>query len=259
MAEYDHVPIEDCDPAIRAAVAGIRSATGVWEDSVAVWLATPEWGSKHGRLQIRFDLAGPVLARPAVTFHEREPFAFAWWGSQQDVEWQAPWVFSLRDDFPRNLSHLNPFPADWWVSPCLALARLDALYERFGTRGIVDRLREWLRDAAADALTIDGWHPVPRAETPPGHSSIEAMADAAWLQEQAVKGASSGFLAGIATSTIAGLEQEQTGMVVRCAALDHAAEAWGSVHPGREMPDCPRALSEVRFGLGRNPMDIGVE
>lgn len=71
----------------------------------------------------------------------------------------APSLYIDREDFPRNLSHLNPVPHGYPVSPCVALAGSQAIYDQGGLRLLVDRLVNWLTDAARGTLTHDGWEP----------------------------------------------------------------------------------------------------
>ena len=71
----------------------------------------------------------------------------------------APSLYIDREDFPRNLSHLNPVPTGYPASPCVALAGSQAIYDQGGIRLLVDRLVSWLTDAARGTLTHDGWEP----------------------------------------------------------------------------------------------------
>lgn len=80
---------------------------------------------------------------------------------------QAPKVW-LREDFPRNLPHINPGAVGEKVNPCLFEGSLDEVLHRFGLERIIDQLSEWLTKAACGQL-IDlehGWEPTRRDSAP---------------------------------------------------------------------------------------------
>lgn len=115
-----------------------------------------------GGIAILFVLKTDRISDPARNdILDEEPIAFIY--RQEAVGADAPSVFSDRVDFPRDLAHLNPVPGTSPASICLAREGLQTLYERFGVGGVIERLRDWLRDAKTDSLNRDGWEPVPVA------------------------------------------------------------------------------------------------
>ena len=84
--------------------------------------------------------------------------------SIDNVGLDAPGVWSGRDNFPRDIGHINPTPADDPVSLCLALAGLQSIYDRYGIDGVLDRLISWLHDAKTGQLMLDHWEPVPMGD-----------------------------------------------------------------------------------------------
>ena len=89
---------------------------------------------------------------------DEEPIALVY--PEGKVGTNAPFVCSDRKNFPRDLTHLNPVSNTSPVSICLAREGLQAVYERFGVKGVIERLRDWLRDARTDSLNRDGWEPI---------------------------------------------------------------------------------------------------
>ncbi len=74
----------------------------------------------------------------------------------------------LRNDFPRNLPHINPHRADQMVPPCIYEGSLDDLLHDRGLDAVVDQLIDWLGRAATGTL-IDlsqGWEPTRRDSCP---------------------------------------------------------------------------------------------
>ncbi|HYC06192.1 MAG TPA: Mov34/MPN/PAD-1 family protein [Azospirillaceae bacterium] len=122
------------------------------------------------------------------------------WEDEQDAGFTAPSVVSRRADFPRDIAHLNPVPDDWPASPCLSRSSggLAHLYDRFGTQGIVEALRNWMLDAAAGTLDPTEWHPVPMGAAALGRDAVAVIADPAFFQELAAGGKQGGFAAGVA-------------------------------------------------------------
>lgn len=75
---------------------------------------------------------------------------------------KAPNVL-LRKDFPRNLPHINPGPADSFVAPCIYDGPLDdLLHVGRGLTEILDRVQDWLTKAASNSLINrnQGWEPI---------------------------------------------------------------------------------------------------
>lgn len=75
---------------------------------------------------------------------------------------KAPTVL-LRKDFPKNLPHINPSPADGYVAPCIYDGSLDdLLHLGRGLTEILDRVQDWLTKAASNSLINrdQGWEPI---------------------------------------------------------------------------------------------------
>lgn len=75
---------------------------------------------------------------------------------------KAPTVL-LRKDFPRNLPHINPGPADGHVAPCIYDGSLDdLLHVGRGLTEILARVQDWLTKAASNSLINrnQGWEPI---------------------------------------------------------------------------------------------------
>lgn len=76
---------------------------------------------------------------------------------------RAPRVW-LREDFPKDLPHINPHQAGHRVNPCLFEGSLDEVLHRFGLERIIDQLSDWLTKAASGQLIdlAQGWEPTRR-------------------------------------------------------------------------------------------------
>ena len=117
---------------------------------------------EDNRIVILFTLKTDRVSDPARRdILDEEPIALVY--PEGKVGTDAPFVCSDRKDFPRDLTHLNPVSNTAPVSICLAREGLQAVYERFGVKGVIERLRDWLRDARTDSLNRDGWEPIPVA------------------------------------------------------------------------------------------------
>ena len=71
---------------------------------------------------------------------------------------------SLREDFTRNLPHIQPWITDGRPVPCIYDGHLDELVHRDGFVGVLNHASLWLKNAALNGL-IDpkqGWEPVRR-------------------------------------------------------------------------------------------------
>jgi len=153
----DPLPEAEWDHALRYEVARIVNDRAVNASTVRL-RRLPDGG-----IAIFFVLKTDRISDPARDdILDEEPIAVLY--KCGAVGTDAPRVFSDRVDFPRDLSHLNPVPSTSPASICLAREGLQALYERFGVGGVIERLRDWLRDAKTDSLNRDGWEPVPVAE-----------------------------------------------------------------------------------------------
>ncbi|MGO7027936.1 hypothetical protein ACCS69_29345 [Rhizobium johnstonii] len=83
--------------------------------------------------------------------------------------WKSPTIY-LRQDFPRDLPHLQPSPADALPRPCLVDGSQDEFFSHFaliesGIIGLLEQLASWLANAAVDSLInpAQGWEPALRA------------------------------------------------------------------------------------------------
>lgn len=84
----------------------------------------------------------------------------------------------LRQDFPLDLPHINPYSPGSLVSPCIFEGSLDELMHRLGLDAVIDQLIDWLTKAASGTL-IDpsqGWEPT-RRDYGQGRSLIIASAE----------------------------------------------------------------------------------
>jgi hypothetical protein len=167
----------------------LRASAGVDEASVRFAVDASE-------ARIEFALATELAALPPhADIRPVEPISFTY-DRVDDIGLGPPrQVLSRREDFPRNLGHLNPVRAEAPASLCLAVAGLARLYDRFGLEGVLERLRTFLRDAKIGALMQDGWEPVPYGDTSvlrPG------SLDARFFQELAAAKPEGGVAYGVA-------------------------------------------------------------
>lgn len=117
-----------------------------------------------GRVRITIRVRTERRLVPGPTpIQDVEPITLVY-ASVDAVGLQAPAVWSGRADFPRNIGHINPTPADHPVSLCLARAGLQVVYDHYGIDGVLDRLMSWMFDAKTGQLMSDGWEPVPMGE-----------------------------------------------------------------------------------------------
>lgn len=144
-------------PAIEREIAQIRDELAVVKNTVRATTLS------DGQIVIAFTVqTDEIGGEPAAPILDREPVAVVY--PPGGVGLKGPKVYSDREDFPRDLTHLNPVPDDSPVSICLAREGHGALYERDGISGIVGRLCRWFLDAKAGTLNRGGWEPVPIAE-----------------------------------------------------------------------------------------------
>ena len=87
-----------------------------------------------------------------------------------DYPWSPP-KFTLRDDFPRNLPHLQPDAVDKPPRPCLLDGSPEEFFAQFGLAEagafhLVEQLALWLRRAAVGGLIdpAQGWEPTIRRD-----------------------------------------------------------------------------------------------
>ena len=115
------------------------------------------------RALISFEIETDILLDPLdreIEILDIEPIVFRY-PAPKHVGSLAPEILSDRSDFPRDLLHLFPTPADEPASLCLARSGLQPIYNSSGVMGVVSRLLNWLSDAKTETLYEDGWDPVP--------------------------------------------------------------------------------------------------
>jgi hypothetical protein len=181
--------------AVRREMSLIALSAGVQKDTVQLRI-----DPRDAWVQISFalEMETPV-ERLDTRIEPVEPFVLVY-GDIDAVGITAPkLVLSGRDDFPRNLGHLNPVRVDQPASLCLARSGLQPIYDRYGIEGIMVRLRTWMRDAMTGGLMSDGWEPVPFLATMPMRGGL---IDPAAFQEIAAKRrAEIGWTSGVAIIT----------------------------------------------------------
>lgn len=151
------------DPPIRA-------------DSVAYEVDAKGWA------YIWFEIETDVLLEPEDTpILDVEPIRLRY-SSENSVGRRAPSVFSAREDFPRDLPHINPSADNEPAWLCLARSGLQRIYDADGIAGVVEQLVRWLNDAKTENLYADGWDPVPGLDF---EECVVGRIDAAALQEYA--------------------------------------------------------------------------
>ncbi|WP_440997541.1 ThiF family adenylyltransferase [Arhodomonas sp. SL1] len=152
------MPETDWPDALRREVSRICRWPAVNSDTLSV--TTDE----SDRVHIGFDLKTERLLEPVATpIQEIEPITLVY-RSVEAVGMYAPAVWSARPDFPREIGHINPTPLEHPASLCLVRAGLQAVYDRYGVDGVLDRLSDWFHDAKTGQLMKDGWEPVPMGE-----------------------------------------------------------------------------------------------
>ncbi|MCH7729454.1 MAG: ThiF family adenylyltransferase, partial [Planctomycetes bacterium] len=145
---------------------------------------------KSGAASILFDIKTDLQLEPSETpIHDIEPIFFAY-PSSRGIGKVAPRVLSARQDFPRNLSHINPGSRSQPVSLCVARAGHQAIYDAAGVEGIARRTLTWLNDAKCETLYDEGWDPVPIATIEQG---VIGYFDAEALQLHAAAHADGGY------------------------------------------------------------------
>ena len=138
---------------------------------------------KAGRVLVNFALQTDRLSEPTSTpILDVEPITLVY-SSIDHVGLNTPTVWSGRDDFPRDIGHINPTPADRPASLCLARAGLQPVYDRYGIDGVLQRLVEWLHDAKTGQLMLDHWEPVPMGD---GQDLRGGYYDIAFFQQLAL-------------------------------------------------------------------------
>ncbi len=165
-------------------IARIRNFPSTVDDSVAFEMRDD---AATVKFQIRTDLL--LDGEKAAPINEVEPICFVY-GAPDEIGKKAPVALSDRKDFPRALSHLNPGARERPANLCLSRASIQAIYDRFGIVGVLDRLSSWLSDAKSGVLYEDGWEPVP---TPTAELGVVGLIDPKRFQMLAAQNPSGGF------------------------------------------------------------------
>ena len=136
-----HLPKE-----ISKAVTSIEAIA--LENSCRLFKSTDDF------LGVAFSLAIPLPSRGTVNdidIREIEDVFIIF--SLTDFNLSAPLAFSDRDDFPsEKLPHLNPVPRGCPANFCLHRGDINEWYAEHTLSEFVERIREWLRDAAGNRL-----------------------------------------------------------------------------------------------------------
>jgi hypothetical protein len=228
---------------VRREIALIKASSGV--DEASVQLATSEGAG------IAFSVATERSVHPPkADIRPMEPILFTY-ESPDDIGLGRPAaIVSMRPDFPRDLGHLNPVRPGLPPSLCLAAAGLDGIYERFGIEGVLERLRNFLRDAKIGALMQDGWEPVPFGQC----SNVRpGVLDAAFFQELAARQPGGGVAFGAAR-----VRKDFAGLKHQAVPLAHLKKALEELRPEHEhkcevpwifvWPDATHPVAEPVFG-----------
>ncbi|MEQ9190524.1 MAG: ThiF family adenylyltransferase [Alphaproteobacteria bacterium] len=176
--DNSELPNEDWPDALTREVSRIRRWPAIDSDSLSI--TTDE----AGRLYVGLEFRTERLLEPAATqIQDIEPITLVYC-SVDAVGVHAPAVWSARPDFPRDIGHINPTPPEHPASICLARAGLQAVYDRYGIDGVIDRLSNWFHDARTGQLMKDGWEPVPMGE---GQDARGGYFNIGFYQELALK------------------------------------------------------------------------
>lgn len=115
---------------------------------------------KDGVVEIRFDFQYDQYAQiEDERLTNPEPILLNYKITQEP---ETPTFLSGRDDFPRDLPHLNVQPVNHPASICLwRKGGNSGLYTQKGISECINVLGEWLKDASISRLQRDGWEPTP--------------------------------------------------------------------------------------------------
>jgi hypothetical protein len=191
VAEAPSVPL-----AARREMALIAASAGVRSDTVKL-----DIGPDSGSARISFVLETETPVEELDTdIRPEEPLVFVY-ADVDSIGVTAPrLVLSGREDFPRNLPHLNPVAPGAPASLCLSRTGLQPLYDRYRIESVMMRLRTWMRDAMTGGLIADGWEPVPFSA---GMPTRGGLFDPAAFQEIAIeRRVESGWTTGVAIITL---------------------------------------------------------
>lgn len=127
----------------------------------AVYIRSFKWEDKRVPKHIEgveFDIETSAFSNSPIENIERTCVVFA--------PNQMPIVFALRKDFPRQILHVNLFPKDLPVSPCLYRENYSELKLRLTWEFFIERIHEWykrisdgtshLESQALEPMILDG-------------------------------------------------------------------------------------------------------
>ena len=114
---------------IKWELARIRQYKPVHSDSVSY--AVDEQGCALITFDIHTDEIGD--ASPAADIRDLETITLRYLAPEY-VGQLAPSVLGVREDFPRDLQHINPGPDDQPASICLARTGLQGVYDAFAEK-----------------------------------------------------------------------------------------------------------------------------
>lgn len=138
---------------IEYEMRGIALCPEVKDDSIEAYLSEADQS-----LLIICDIRREIgTTSPVNAIGTDERIAFKY--RADSIGLQAPKVYSERSDFPKTLSHLNPVRETTPAYLCLSRDGSQNIYDRGGITAIVERVSQWLTDAAYGRLDKDGWEP----------------------------------------------------------------------------------------------------
>lgn len=168
-------------PALRYEVAAVAAHSAVRTDTVRVYKCPTAAGDQ---VVITCDVRRGLPAEEKdARIRVVEPIALLY-RDPGLIRSTAPWVYSGREDFPRDLPHQNPVGDASPASLCVSRVGSQPVYDAGGIGQLLDRISNWLCDAAGAALEHDGWDPMPHV------LKVHATMDAAWFQNAALANAS---------------------------------------------------------------------
>lgn len=173
FSSWKSVPHTDCPAAARHSLAIISSCDGVILNSTCILVAPPGTDDELQAV-VQFEME---FGRPARIVESRindvEPIGLLYENVEQIGAQSPVAAISMREDFPRDLPHMNPVSTQFPASPCIAWAQLDDFFRLVGLTGTIDSIRKWFIDARTGSLHKDGWHPVPSPQINPIRAVID--------------------------------------------------------------------------------------
>lgn len=170
---------------VKWELARIREYPAVTPDSVK--LDSPS----EDKVRINFNLRTDLMldAKPEADIREYEPLALVY-DSTESIGRELRDIISTRQDFPRDLKHLNLTRDSDHVSLCVSRTGPQTIYERFGVWGILFKISKWLSDAKVGRLMEDGWELVPAFLT---DYHVFCVTNSASLQKYAINKPTGGY------------------------------------------------------------------